>query len=588
MKDLDMLRGTLARIDGRGYKAYKDIQGEYGFEGGCLFIDHVQGDPFASPSKVRVRLDAGAAGLPVDLYSSRVRCTAFEDFLARRMRVALKKKGSRDRGIGKIGMMLIDAGAQEVLQRTAVRITENWVEARIEVGLPASGRRILGRHAAEMLCGALPELAREALAWSESVEEEGRAFVQCVENQESIRRELQNQGLVAFVADGSMLPRESGVSDRPLSPAKGIPFDSPDSLRVSIDLPNPDAPYTGESRTIWGMGIPEGVTLIVGGGYHGKSTLLRAIERAVYPHIPGDGREYVVSRNDAVKIRAEDRRRIEKVDLSSLIDNLPNGQSTVMFSTDEASGSTSQAAGIIESLEAGSRFLLVDEDTAATNLMMRDARMQKLVSRENEPITPLLDRIRELYEEHGVSSILVMGGCGDYFDVADRVILMRNYRPEDVTSSAREIAAKIPTWRGFGADTPFKLPSGRVPVARSINPLKGRGKVKIEADGIDGVRFGNETIDLRAVEQVADPSQLRAVGRALHRAAGEFIRENEYSALPEILDWLESVMERHTVDGLSDFRGKHPGNLSLPRRYEIAAAFNRLRTLLIRDTERTE
>lgn len=580
MRNLDDLKSVLARIDGRGYKAYKDIQGDYAFEGGVLSVDYVQGDPFASPSKVRVRLHAGTAGLPSDLHGSRVRRTALEDFLARRVRLALRKQGSRDRGIGKSGLMLIDAGGQEVLERSAVRVSTEWVEARVEVGLPAAGRRVLGRQAAEMLCGDLPELTRGALGWTEEAEAEGRPFVECVENQEAIRSGLRERGLVAFVADGSMLPRESGVSDRPLSPEKGLAFESPQELRVSFDLPNPDSRYTDERGAVTGMGIPGGVTLIVGGGYHGKSTLLRAIERGVYPHVPGDGREYVVTRPDAVKVRAEDRRRIERVDLSALIGNLPNGQSTVAFSTEEASGSTSQAAGIIESLEAGSRLLLVDEDTAATNLMVRDARMQRLVNRESEPITPLLDRIRELYEEHGVSSLLVMGGCGDYFDVADQVILMRGYRPEEATSRAREVAEELPTRRGFGEGEPLKLPAGRVPDPRSINPLKGKGKVKIEAEGVDGIRFGNETIDLRAVEQVADASQLRAVGRALYLAAREFMGEER--TLPEILDRLEKLIDAETVDRLGGFGGgKHPGNLSRPRRFEIAAALNRLRSLRI-------
>jgi predicted ABC-class ATPase len=285
---------------------------------------------------------------------------------------------------------------------------------------------------------------------------------------------------------------------------------------------------------------------------------LRAIEFGVFPHIPGDGREYVVARGDAVKVRAEDRRRIERVDLSSLIGELPNGRSTTDFCTDEASGSTSQAAAILEALEAGSRLLLVDEDTAATNLMVRDARMQRLVNRESEPITPLLDRIREFYEREGVSAILVMGGCGDYFEVADTVIRMRDYRPEEVTREAKEIAKALPSRRGFGGAEPFRLPRGRVPDPRSINPLKGKGKVKIDAEGVDGIRFGGDTIDLRAVEQLADPSQLRAIGRALHKAAREMSEDRP--DLAKLLDRLEQLMEEKTVDGLSGFGGEaHPG-----------------------------
>ncbi len=582
MTDLDQLASVLRRIDGRGYKAYKDIRGAYVFDGGALFIDHVQGDPFASPSKARVRLAASTALLPAELHRSRVRRVALEDFLARRVRSALRKRGTPNRGIGKSGLMQIDAGRQEVLERAAVRVSADSVEARVEVGLPAAGRRILGREAESMLSRDLLDSVREALVWRPEFAEEGAAFVCCVENQEFIRGELARRGLTAFVADGSVLPRASGVSDRPMAAEEAVGFRSPETMRVEFELPNPDSRYTGEDGSITGMGIPEGVTLVVGGGYHGKSTLLRAIEFGVYPHIPGDGREYVVARGDAVKIRAEDRRRIEKVDLSSLIGELPNGRSTVDFSTDEASGSTSQAAAILEALEAGSRLLLVDEDTAATNLMVRDARMQRLVDRESEPITPLLDRIRELYEREGVSAILVMGGCGDYFDVADTVIRMRDYRPEEVTGEAREIARTLPSQRGFGGVEPFRLPTGRVPDPRSINPLKGRGKVKIEAEGVDGIRFGGDTIDMRAVEQVADPSQLRAIGHSLHKAGREMA--DDRPDLPQLLDRLEELLEEESVDGLTSFGPEaHPGNLARPRRYEIAAALNRLRSLKIAD-----
>jgi predicted ABC-class ATPase len=273
MTDIEQLASILRRIDGRGYKAYNDIRGAYAFDGGALFIDHVQGDPFASPSKARVRLEAGTAGLPPDLCTSRVRRVALEDYLARRVRSALRKRGTSNRGIGKSGLMQIDAGRQEVLERSAVRVGSEWVEARVEVGLPAAGRRILGREAEEMLCRDLVAAVREALVWQAGFAEEANAFVTCVENQEFIRGALRKRGLTAFVADGSVLPRASGVSDRPMVLEEAIKFQSPETLRVQFKLPNPDFRYTGADGVVSGMGIPEGVTLIVGGGYHGKSTL---------------------------------------------------------------------------------------------------------------------------------------------------------------------------------------------------------------------------------------------------------------------------------------------------------------------------
>ncbi|MDP6559575.1 MAG: ABC-ATPase domain-containing protein, partial [Candidatus Binatia bacterium] len=422
------LRNILSRIDGRGYKAYKEIQGAYDFGQFILYTDHVQGDPFASPSKVRVRVAQDAALIPKGLFGNKIRCVVLQDWLARGIHAAIRRMVRGSRGTGGSGGISIDAGAQEVLERTAVLVTGDWVEARLEVGLPAAGRTVLGRQAVAILCDEIPEIVKSSLFWDRLPQKEGREFVECVENQEHIRRQLEPSGLVAFVADGAILPRESGASDRPHSGAQAVPFKSPDSFRVTIELPNP---VRGGERSISGMGIPRGVTLIVGGGYHGKSTLLRALERGVYPHIPGDGREYVVTCADGVKIRAEDGRRIEQVDISPFISDLPYGRSTSAFSTEDASGSTGQAANIIEALEMGATVLLLDEDTSATNFMVRDARMQALVDKKNEPITPFLDRVRELYEKIGVSTVLIMGGCGDYFDVADAVIMMREYLPCD-------------------------------------------------------------------------------------------------------------------------------------------------------------
>jgi len=580
MRTLEDLRRILARIDGRGYKAYEEIEGAYEGPGWVLYVDHVQGDPFAPPSKVRVRVDGRRAGFPADVYRTSVRRVALEDFLARRVRQSIDAVSRGRRGSGKSGVIWVDAGGQEVLERTAVRVRPEWIECRLQVGLPAAGRTVLGRQAEEMLCREVPEIVRRSLFWTEVLEGECRRFIECVENQEAIRAQLRERGLVAFVADGSILPRRSGVSELPLE--RAIPFRSPESLRVTMAVPNPVLWNGRVHDTLTGMGIPEGVTLIVGGGYHGKSTLLRALERSVYPHIPGDGREYVVTREDAVTIRAEDGRRIERVDLTPFIGQLPYGQRTDDFSTENASGSTSQAANILEALEAGSRLLLIDEDTSATNFMVRDARMQALVAKELEPITPFVDRVRELYERLGVSTILVMGGSGDYLDVADTVILMREYVPEDVTAEARRIARAYPTQRRPEAPRPIERVVERVPCAESLDPSRGRREVKIDAKAVDLILFGETAIDLRAVEQIVDLSQTRAIGYALHCAAERFMDGRR--TVREILDELERLFAREGIDVLDPFRRgeEHPGNFARPRRYEIAAALNRLRTVRMR------
>jgi len=286
--------------------------------------------------------------------------------------------------------------------------------------------------------------------------------IKLVEDQEFIRRKLKEKGLVCFIANNSILPRESGISAKPLKDA--VKFVSPENLKVKFTLPS--------GKEIEGMGIKEGITLICGGGFHGKSTLLEAIQLGVYNHIKDDGREFVITREDAVKIRAEDGRYIEKVDISPFIENLPFGKDTRHFSTEDASGSTSQSANIIEAIEAGSKLLLIDEDTTATNLMIRDLRMQKLVHKDKEPITPFIDRIRELWEKFGISTIMVSGGLGDYFEVADYVIVMENYLPKDKTKEAKQIIQNFPSKRIKETSEPFKIPKPRFVISETINPHK--------------------------------------------------------------------------------------------------------------------
>jgi predicted ABC-class ATPase len=598
---LEELERSLERLDGRSYRAYKELRGRYVSGPLEIFIDRVQGDPFAAPSKVRVRLSMTEAALPVELFDSDVRRLALEDFLARRVGRAI---GARDRGgmaggSGKSGLLAIDAGGQQVLERSAIAVTPEWVEARIEVGLPARGRRILGRQAAELLCERVPRIAREGLCWAElSKEDRGRAaeqFVHGVENQEHLRSQLRARGLVAFVGNGSVLPRESGASDRPLSGDHAVPFQAPPEHEVTLEVPNPIPGQHGETREVVGLGFRRGVTLIAGGGYHGKSTLLRALERGVHPHVPGDGRELVVSDAGLVKIRAEDGRRVESVDIHAFIDALPTGRgaharSTRSFSTDDASGSTSQAANIVEAIEAGATGLLLDEDTSATNFMVRDARMQALVHKEHEPITPFVERVRELFCEQGVSTVLVMGGCGDYFVVADHVIVMRDYQPMDATEQAREIAKSVAHPRALEAPGPMTASAPRVPVAASFDARRGRRDVKIDAVERDRIRYGEETLDLRGLEQLVDWSQTRAIGLAIHLATQRFMQRGE--TLADVLDALDALLDRAGLDVLDphqqltapesrggDEPGRHPGRLARPRRFEIAASINRLRTL---------
>jgi predicted ABC-class ATPase len=568
MNTAEDLRSALRRLDGRGYKAYKDITGRYRFDRFTLCIDHVQGDPFAAPSRVHIEVDGQTAGFPAWTTQSRSRWIATRDFVTRRFAAAARRIAAGRRGTGKGGLIEIDRPGQEVLERTSAFVGEDGVEVRFFVGLPAFGRRIAAGHAEEMLLGEVPAIAAEAAFFHALDAEALRRHVETVEDADWIRERLSGRGLVAFIAEGSLLPRRSGVDDRPMDAREAVAFASPESLRVGFEPPN--------RGPVEGLGIPHGVTLIVGGGYHGKSTLLAATARGVYNHLPGDGRELVVSDPSTLTIRAEDGRRIEKTCITPFISGLPGGRDTDAFRSDDASGSTSQAANIIEGLEAGAGVLLIDEDTSATNFMIRDHRMQELIHDRDEPITPFIDKVRLMYEELGVSTILVLGGSGDYFDVADCVIAMREYRPAEVTARARDIAARFRTERRAEGGASFGRRIPRAPVPRSIDPSKGKRAVKLKPQGVSGLGFGTHQVDLQAVSQIVDPSQTRAIGEALvylGKAA------DGRRTISELVGEVEEVMR---TGGLDAIAGRPESDLAAFRGLELAAALNRLRSLEVR------
>jgi len=568
MQTQDQLRSTLQRLDNASYKAYKDIKGNYDFIDFKLIIDYVQGDPFASPSQLRVQVPQSIAGFPQFLYQSTSRQIALRDYLTRQFRQAAGEI-SDSRGTGKSGLIAITSVGQEILERSSVLVNEEMVEARFVVGLPAKGRRILGRQAAELLCEDIPEIVDQALIYQSLSPKAIREHVETVEDADWLRDQLSERNLVAFVPNGAILPRRSGVDDRPLDDPNVVAFQSPPELQVSFDCPN--------RGTVEGMGIPEGITLIVGGGYHGKSTLLQALELGIYNHLPNDGRELVVTNPDAVKIRAEDGRNVVGVDISPFINQLPQGRSTNDFSSPNASGSTSQAANIVEALEAGAKVLLVDEDTTATNFMIRDHRMQQLISKEKEPITPFIDKIQQLYQDYQVSTILVMGGSGDYFDMADTVIAMENYRPYEVTEKAKAIAQENRTERSIEGGETFGTITPRIPLAKSIDPSRGKKDVDIKVRDDDEVSFGSEEIDLASVEQLVDQGQLRAIAAAIVYAKKQYVDGKR--SLSEILDLIQEDMEKKGLDVITP---SPQGDLTYFRRFELAAAINRLRTLAVK------
>mgnify|MGYP000475421878 CR=1 FL=1 len=559
------LRSLLSRIDHRGYPAYKDTKGQYRFPGYVLSIDHVQGDPFASPSKVSVLVSGKTAGFPQELYCGKCQRIALQDELLRQFGRRAERFAFKAKGSGKSGLISVSRCGQEVLERTACQIQpENGnILLRMEIGFPANGRTINARELEKILFDFVPECVKASLFYKNLDAKRLRRIVDLAEDQEYIRKELPKLGLCAFVANGSVLPRESGISSRPMR--DGIAFQSPKEQEVTLELPH--------KGKITGMGIRKGITLIVGGGYHGKSTLLKALESGVYPHIAGDGREYVVTDDTAMKIRAEDGRSIRHTDISMFINDLPNGKDTYAFDTEDASGSTSQAANVIESMEAGTQVFLIDEDTSATNFMVRDELMQQVIHRDMEPITPFIERVRDLYQEYGISTVLVAGSSGAYFQIADQIIQMDKYVPREITELAKEAASDYPALK-FPEEKP-EQPSFDRKVRK--NPgIRQKGRVKLKTMGRDAVMIGHETIDLRYVEQLVDSEQLNTLGQIVR-----FLEEEIFDGrktLGQAIEQVENVLDKKGLAGVCE-GNTVPGNLARPRIQEIYACMNRYRKL---------
>lgn len=569
MQGLAALRERLAGLDGQDYGAYQELLGDWAYPAFALRIDRIPKDPFAPPQTgvYRVRIPLADTGIAPEMVSSPVRRVALRDFLTREVGAACERLSPGRRGTGNSGVITIAQPGQQILERSAVVLEEATLEARLFLGLPAKRRRIRAELAATMLCEELPRIVAASLFLNDARRDLAWGHIRAAEDSATLRSALPGLGLVAFIAEGARLPRASGADDRPLDPAQAAPFQVPPSLRVTVKLPHAGA--------VTGMGIPSGVTLIVGGGYHGKSTLLQALERGIYDHIPGDGRENCVALPETMKIRAASGRSVTSTDISAFIGGIPQGADTAAFSSTNASGSTSQAASIAEAMEVGASVLLLDEDTSATNFMIRDKRMQELVAKQDEPITAFVDRVKPLHTEHGISTVLVMGGSGDYFGVADCVIQLLAFQPRDVTSKAREIAARFPTARAAEGRGALERPHARRPTAQGLDPHNAHGHFRITAGEPHRLTYGSLTVDLTDVEQLIDAAQTRAIGRAIHLASPWM---DGSLTLRELVARVMAHLARHGLDGLDPERG---GNLAVFRALELAATLNRIRGLVV-------
>lgn len=574
MQSSTQLQELLRSVNRKSYPAYKSLKGIYQFPKYMLSIDHVQGDPFASPSHVSIKISHKTAGFPESYYKDPLTRVTLADYLTRQFEKQVSHFTFRAKGSGKSGLISVTRCGQEVLERTACEITEQGITARFFIGFPANGRTINAGELEKIFFEFLPVCVEKAFLYRNLSGKELEKVIFLAEDQAFIREELEKRSLAAFVSDGAVLPRESGISTRPMK--NSVVFSSPENLRVTMNLP-----HKGQ---ITGMGIPKGITLIVGGGYHGKSTLLNALELGVYNHILGDGREYVITDATAQKLRSEDGRFVKDVDISLFINDLPNKKDTRCFSTEDASGSTSQAAGIVEAMEAGSKVLLLDEDTSATNFMVRDAFMQQVIAREKEPITPFLERARDLYEKAGISTILVAGSSGAFFHIADTVIQMDHYEPVDITKKVKKLCENYPL---KGSEPPaFSMPESHRIMTKAAVSSGGRKdyyghiktadrpeRLKIKNRGKEGFSIGKQDVDLRYIEQLIDTEQTQTLGLLLRYAIEKMVDGKK--TLPEIVELLEKKLEKEGLAFLAE--GYVSCGCALPRKQEIYQCFNRYR-----------
>ena len=564
MKNKEDLKKELIKIDHKSYGMYKMLGGSYSYGNYILHIDHVQGDPFASPSRLRFEVKKETHGFPEEYYEEKHRRLALEDQVLRRFLRQLRQLDKGSMGSGKSGRITTCPANQTVQERIAVVFSKDRMELRFEMGFPARGRTIMAKEMQKLVFDILPELAESCLfyrKWDTKSKSFLEKAVFLADDQKELRRQLKERGLTGFVANGAILPRESGISDRPMRDA--VPFISPESLQIEIELPH--------KGKIIGMGIPEGITVIVGGGYHGKSTLLKALEQGVYNHIAGDGREYVVADDTGMKIRAEDGRSILHTDISLFINHLPAGQDTVDFSSENASGSTSQAANLIEAMEAGAELLLLDEDTSATNFMIRDKVMAKLVSDEKEPITTLLRHIRGIYKTMGISFIIVVGSSGDYLSVADLVLQLDHYKVKDVTKEAKEICEQCQI-AGQYAEKEVCMPE----FSRKLKPVKSARR-KLKSMGTDTVLIDRESIDVRYLEQLSESGQTTALAYMMGWILDHVTKEED---IQEFIENMYKLIERKGMAAVipANYSAGHP---VLPRKQELYACLSRYRSAKI-------
>lgn len=567
MKDKEEFYGLLGEIDGKDFAEYARIIGDFDFSRYIVKFNRLPSESEGTAVLFVVRVPQNVAGFPPHLHSTPIRRTALEDLLTRRVATAMDGLATYDdEGISR-RRLSVAAPGQKILPRSSMVVADDYVEARLVVNLPARRGRILGDEARDVFFRELPAVVNSALIFCNLDEREIDRFVDVMEDADAVRQALPTRGLVSFVGEGAFLTRLDH-SDQP-DYDRDVPFMVPEEMRVEVKVPN--------AGSVHGMGIPSGITVILGDAYSGRADLMKALSAGIYNHIPGDGREFVITVPDAVYISAEDRRSVQRVDISAFVRHNPAGRDVKQYVTTHADPCAAEAASTVEALEIGARVLLFDESDSNPGFLCQDSRLKGLASGAEPRFVPLSARARQLADELGIS-IVVAGASSvtEFIPVADTVLRIDNHQVFDVTKEAKQLAVQPTDLKPEASEVAKLVERSRWVVPSSIDPSSGRHDAVIEAVSLDRLRFGSTEIDLKGIGQLADGYQTATIGLILYYAKVRYMDEGR--PIREILDLVDRDL---STEGLECLSRELRGDLARPRRYEIAAALNRLKTLRI-------
>ncbi|MDF7807841.1 ABC-ATPase domain-containing protein [Pontiellaceae bacterium B12219] len=569
MKDKKEFYNLLAELDGQPFSGYQKLIGDFDFSRyviKCAAINLEDED--AAHPVFSIRVPQTISEIPEYLFDTPVRRTAMEDLLLRRISDCISRIANYDQnGIARRHIQ-VSSPNQKILPRNALLLTKEYIEVRIEITLPfqtiiVDGEPLVsidGEMAQQIFFEDLPEIVSNSLLYCNIDIAEADEHVNNMEDADRLRQYLGASGQVAFVAEGALVTRLTG-SDLP-DYERMSPVEAADELLDEVEVPH--------SGAVRGFGIPNGLTLILGESNSGRVDLMDAIAQGIYNHVPGDGREHVVTVADAVSIRAEVGRSIQQVDISAFASELLDGGNAASYSTKSAGSFTSQAASTVEALEAGARVLLYDEHSSSSTFLSSDTRVASLLGKSSR--NTLAARARQMVDELGISMVVAGSSLvAEFIPIADKILKIENFCISDITEEAKALNIVAPAPVNDTVNLSTMLSRSRWVMPSSIDPSIGREDLVIETDEVDFLQFGRSLVDLDAVRQIADADQARAIGFVLYYAKLRYMDEGY--PMREILDLVDRDLSNEGLNALvRDIRG----DLARPRRYEVAAAINRL------------